>query len=218
MKKTLTWYCILHLEKKKYFQNLITLVNKKRLTKLIYPKKKEVFKAFLLTEFYTIKVVILGQDPYYDKNKADGLAFSVPYNVKKPPSLENIFKELKTNFPEYSIPKHGCLENWAKQGVFLINTILTVEHGKPGSHSKLGWTFFTNKVISSISKYLKGVVFLLWGKYAQEKEHLIDVQKHYVLRAAHPSPLSAYRGFFGCRHFLLVNKILINQKKNPIKW
>jgi len=205
-------------KKKKYFKSLILSINKERSTKLIFPERKKVFRAFFLTEFYKIKVVILGQDPYYDKNKADGLAFSVPFNIDIPPSLVNIFKELKTNFPSYSIPKHGCLKSWANQGVFLINTILTVENGRPGSHAKLGWMSFTNKVISLISKHLRGIVFLLWGKYAQSKERFIDIKKHYILKAAHPSPLSAFRGFFGCRHFFLVNEILMSQGKIPIKW
>lgn len=218
MKAIITWYDVLHQEKKKYFIKLMSLINHQRLTKLVYPSRKQVFRAFLLTELYKIKVVILGQDPYYNKNQADGLAFSVPNGVSIPPSLKNIFKELKSNFPKYCIPQNGSLVDWAKQGVFLINTSLTVEAGNPGSHTKLGWDKFTNKVITIISSCLNGVIFLLWGKHAQSKECYINKTKHYILKAAHPSPLSAFRGFFGCTHFKLVNQILISNGKMPIIW
>jgi len=176
------------------------------------------FNAFLLTSFDQIKVVIVGQDPYFSENQAHGLAFSVPRNENIPPSLKNIYKELNNDFKKKHIFSHGCLENWSKQGVFLLNTILTVELGKPKSHNNIGWEIFTDKVIYYISKHKKSIIFLLWGYNAQKKAHLIDTSKHYILKAMHPSPLSAYRGFFGCKHFSKTNEILIKCKKKEIDW
>lgn len=204
--------------KKKYFFDAINYINKERLTKIIYPSSKDIFKAFLLTSFDEIKVVIVGQDPYFSNNQAHGLAFSVPKNKNIPPSLRNIYKELNSDFKKKYIFNHGCLENWAKQGVFLLNSILTVESGKPRSHNNIGWEIFTNKVIFYISKYKKSVVFLLWGNNAQKKYNLIDTNKHYILKSSHPSPLSAHRGFLGCKHFSKTNKILVECKKKEINW
>ncbi|AHG60189.1 Ung [Buchnera aphidicola str. G002 (Myzus persicae)] len=197
---------------------MIKFIKQQRLKKIIYPDQKYIFNAFLLTNLNDIKVVILGQDPYFSQDQAHGLSFSVPKNSTIPPSLKNIYKELNSDFKKKHIFNHGCLQNWATQGVFLLNTILTVESGKPKSHSSIGWHIFTDKVISIISSYRKSVVFLLWGKDAQKKRHLININNHYILKSPHPSPLSAHRGFFGCKHFSLTNKILSDNKKKPIDW
>lgn len=177
------------------------------------------FSAFHLTPFQSIKVVIIGQDPYYNINQAHGLAFSVKFGFNIPPSLKNIYREITNNFnfpnDYYS---HGCLLRWARQGVFLLNSILTVESGKPRSHVKLGWEQFTNQVIVYISTFLSNVIFLLWGRDAQQKKDFINCHKHIVLCASHPSPLAVYRSFFGCRHFIKTNSILFEQKKNVIFW
>ncbi|CAL4042655.1 Uracil-DNA glycosylase [Buchnera aphidicola (Pemphigus populi)] len=214
----LNWKYLLKNEKKKYFLDIIRFLSKERLKKIIYPPHSEIFTAFLLTEFSSIKVVILGQDPYHNFNQAHGLAFSVNIGATIPPSLKNIYKEISNDMLLNYVFQNGLLKNWAKQGVLLLNTILTVESGKPGSHSQIGWTFFTDKVIEVINKYLYGVVFLLWGSHAKNKVGIIDGNKHYILQASHPSPLSAYRGFFGCRHFSKTNQILIKQGKRPINW
>ena len=164
------------------------------------------------------KVVILGQDPYHNKGQAHGLSFSVPDGVPKPPSLLNIFKELKNDLG-IEIPENGNLEKWAQQGVLLLNASLSsVRQNEPGSHSKIGWLQFTDSVIKKISEEKEGIVFLLWGKFAQEKQALIDETKHYVLKAAHPSPFSADKGFFGCKHFSKTNELLMKQNKAPIDW
>ncbi|QIQ41231.1 MAG: uracil-DNA glycosylase [Buchnera aphidicola (Aphis urticata)] len=218
MNTSLTWKDILSQEKKKYFLNMMNYIKKKRLQKLIYPPSKDIFNAFLFTSFDKIKVVIIGQDPYFSNNQAHGLAFSVPRNKNIPPSLKNIYKELNNDFKKNYIFNHGCLESWAEQGVFLLNTILTVESGKPNSHNNIGWEIFTNKVIYYISQYKKSIIFLLWGNNAQKKCNLIDINKHYILKSSHPSPLSAARGFFGCKHFSKTNKILIKCKKTEINW
>nr|WP_236854831.1 uracil-DNA glycosylase [Buchnera aphidicola] len=193
-------------------------LKKERLRKTIYPQQKEIFNAFLLTPFHNIKVVILGQDPYFSKNQAHGLSFSVPYGCIIPPSLRNIYKELNSDFKKNYLFNHGCLNNWATQGVFLLNTSLTVESNKPRSHVNIGWNIFTDRVISMISLYKRSIVFLLWGNDAQKKINLINTKNHYILKTSHPSPLSAYRGFFGCKHFSLTNKILNKEKKQPINW
>lgn len=210
--------CFTSGKKKKYFIEIMKFIKKERLQKKIYPKQRDIFNAFSLTNFNDIKVVILGQDPYFSLNQAHGLSFSVPKNCTIPPSLKNIYKELNDDFKREHKFYHGCLENWSNQGVFLLNTILTVESGKPKSHSKIGWDVFTNKVISVISLYKCSVVFLLWGNDAQKKSSLINERKHYILKASHPSPLSAYRGFFGCKHFSLTNKFLLKNKQVPIDW
>ncbi|QCI22062.1 uracil-DNA glycosylase [Buchnera aphidicola] len=218
MQTQFSWKNILSQEKKKYFINMMEFLKKERLKKIICPHKKDVFRAFLLTSFNDIKVVILGQDPYYSYNQAHGLSFSVPYGCTIPPSLKNIYKELNDDFKKKYTFNHGCLDNWAHQGVFLLNTCLTVESKKPKSHSNIGWNIFTDKVISSINFYKNSIIFLLWGNDAQKKSHLINTKCHYVLKAPHPSPLSAYRGFFGCKHFSLTNKILVRNNKKPINW
>ncbi|MEO9021330.1 MAG: uracil-DNA glycosylase [Ginsengibacter sp.] len=189
----------------------------KALGKIIYPPGPLIFNAFKQTPFTTVKVVILGQDPYHNKGQAHGLSFSVPDGVPKPPSLLNIFKELK-NDTGIEIPQNGNLEKWASGGVLLLNASLTVRQNEPGSHAKIGWLEFTDQVIKKISDDKTGIIFLLWGKFAQEKQSLIDETKHFVLKAAHPSPFSADHGFFGCRHFSKTNQILINQQKSPIDW
>jgi len=205
-------------KKKRYFIDIIKFLRQERLKKIIYPDQKDVFNAFVLTNFNDIKVVILGQDPYFSKHQAHGLAFSVPKFCIIPPSLKNIYKELNSDFKKKHTFNHGCLENWSNQGVFLLNTILTVESGKPKSHAHIGWNIFTDKVISMINLYKTSIIFLLWGSDAQKKCNLINTNNHYILKAPHPSPLSAWRGFFGCKHFSLTNKILIKNKKEPINW
>ncbi|CAL4326247.1 Uracil-DNA glycosylase [Buchnera aphidicola (Brachycaudus tragopogonis)] len=218
MNTILSWKDVLSQEKKRYFIDIIKFLKKERLKKIIYPDQKDIFNAFIHTDFSDIKVVILGQDPYFSRKQADGLSFSVPKNCTIPPSLKNIYKELNNDFQKKHFFNHGCLQKWANQGVFLLNTILTVESGKPKSHSSIGWNIFTDKVISVINLYRKNVVFLLWGNDAQKKSSLINIDNHYILKSSHPSPLSAYRGFFGCKHFSKTNKILVNNKKTPINW
>lgn len=169
-----------------------------------------------MTKFSDIKVVVIGQDPYFRPGQAHGLAFSVRKNTNIPPSLANIHKELINDMGIPFLFKHGCLESWARQGVLLLNSILTVESGKPGSHSKLGWEIFTSQVINIISKYHSGIVFLLWGSYAKKKVN--NISRHHVLLASHPSPLSSYKGFFGCRHFSKTNILLKDQNKATINW
>lgn len=217
----LTWHKLLSKEKNKdYFIKIINSIkNERKLGKIIYPPQKNIFYAFKLTKIENIKVVILGQDPYHQPNQANGLSFSVDYNIKKiPPSLINIFKELSNNFTNFPYPKNGCLINWAQQGVFLLNTILTVEKNKPNSHSKIGWEIFTDTVIKMISDHCKKVVFLLWGIKAKNKIKIINSKKHKILCSAHPSPFSANLGFFGCKHFVKANKILEKWGIKPIDW
>lgn len=204
--------------KKDYFLHLTTFLKSEIATnKIVYPKGSLIFNAFEKTPFDRVKVVILGQDPYHNPNQAHGLSFSVPVGQPIPPSLINIFKELRTDLG-ISFPTHGNLEKWAEQGVLLLNATLTVRKNEPMSHSQCGWTVFTNAVISQISSKKKGVVFLLWGNSAQQKQLLIDETKHFVLKAAHPSPLSASRGFLGCKHFSKANQLLALQGLEPIDW
>ncbi|WP_367680062.1 uracil-DNA glycosylase [Buchnera aphidicola] len=194
-------------------------ISQEREIKNIFPEQKKVFRSLFLTSFKNLKVVILGQDPYHNKNQADGLAFSVSCGNKIPPSLKNIFRELSCDLKDVLIAKNnGSLENWANQGVLLLNTILTVEENKPGSHKGIGWEKFTDLVISIISKHKLGVVFLLWGLYAQKKISQINLQKHYVLQTSHPSPFSVNRGFIGCKHFSKTNRILLSKGEKPIDW
>ncbi|XP_061342171.1 uracil-DNA glycosylase, mitochondrial isoform X1 [Gastrolobium bilobum] len=183
----------------------------------VYPPSHLIFNALNSTPFHRVKAVILGQDPYHGPGQAMGLSFSVPEGVKVPPSLVNIFKELKQDLG-YSIPPHGNLEKWALQGVLLLNAVLTVRKHQANSHAKKGWEQFTDAVIKAISQKKEGVVFLLWGNSAQEKSRLIDGTKHYILKAAHPSGLSASRGFFGCRHFSHTNQLLKERGIDPIDW
>jgi uracil-DNA glycosylase len=194
------------------------LRQEKAARQIIYPKGKDIFNAFNHTPFDKLKVVILGQDPYHGANQAHGLSFSVQRGVAVPPSLQNIYKELQTDIPGFKIPNHGELTEWAEQGVLLLNATLTVRANTAASHQKAGWEIFTNKVISQISEQKKGIVFLLWGRFAQAKAELIDGTKHHILKAAHPSPFSAYNGFFGCHHFSKTNQLLINESKTPIDW
>lgn len=183
----------------------------------IYPPGKLIFNAFQRTPFERLKVVVLGQDPYHGPGQAHGLCFSVPQGIPQPPSLKNIFKELHSDLG-VPIPQHGNLEAWADQGVLLINATLTVRNGQAGSHQNRGWETFTNRVIELVSQEKTGVVFLLWGRFAQAKESLIDGNRHLVLKAAHPSPLSAHNGFFGCKHFSRTNDYLVQQGKSGIDW
>jgi uracil-DNA glycosylase len=189
--------------------------------KKVYPEPENIFKALTLTPFDEVKVVILGQDPYHGDGQAMGLSFSVPEEVRNPPSLRNIFKELEVELGEKSeaeVKFNGDLSCWAKQGVLLLNSVLTVEAGKPGSHSKKGWGDFTDQVIKKISEEKEGVVFILWGNYAKQKLNLIDEDKHLVLMSPHPSPLSAYSGFFGNDHFIKANQWLESKSKKKIEW
>jgi len=203
---------------KSYFQQAVTFIKtEKSQGKTIYPPGPLIFNAFNTTPYDSVKVVLLGQDPYHGYGQAHGLSFSVPDGVAPPPSLINIFKELHNDIG-VPIPKTGNLTKWALQGVMLLNAVLTVRANEPASHAKIGWMEFTNAVISKISAEKKGVVFLLWGKFAQEKQLLIDETKHHVLKAAHPSPFSADKGFFGCRHFSKTNNYLVKEGKHPIDW
>jgi uracil-DNA glycosylase len=183
----------------------------------IFPAGNNIFNAFNQTTFEHVKVVLLGQDPYHGSGQAMGLSFSVPKGVKPPPSLVNIFKELKSDIG-LPIPTNGDLTPWAKQGVLLLNAVLTVRENEPASHAKIGWMHFTDAVIKKISDEKKGIVFLLWGKFAEQKQILIDETKHFVLKAAHPSPFSADKGFFGCKHFSKTNELLAKQGLQVIDW
>lgn len=203
---------------KPYFQQIVTFLKTAKASgKIIYPPGGFIFNAFLQTPFDKVKVVILGQDPYHGFGQAHGLSFSVPDGVKPPPSLINIFKELQQDLG-FPMPKSGNLTPWAKQGVLLLNAVLTVNAQDAASHSKIGWMHFTDAVIKTISQQKEGIIFLLWGKFAHDKQELIDETKHYVLKAAHPSPFSADKGFFGCKHFSKTNELLIQQAKTPIDW
>ncbi|WP_373567109.1 uracil-DNA glycosylase [Pseudidiomarina homiensis] len=211
-----SWSDVLAEEKQQpYFQTLLNRVKTERESgKRIYPPAAEVFHAFRLTPLAELKVVILGQDPYHGPGQAHGLCFSVPQGVKLPPSLRNIYKAIQHDYPDYQPPAHGDLTHWAEQGVLLLNTVLTVEDGKAHSHASWGWEHFTDTVIAKINAHCEGVVFLLWGAHAQKKGALIDRQRHHVLTAVHPSPLSAHRGFLTCGHFKRTNELL----SKPIKW
>lgn len=199
------------------FQAIISTLLIERKNHTIFPKNDAIFNAFNFTIPNKIKVVILGQDPYHRESQAHGLAFSVPNGVKIPPSLRNIFKELKSDL-NYSISSNGNLESWAKQGVLMLNATLTVREKVAGSHQKLGWETFTDSVIKKISDKKEGIIFLLWGAFAQKKLELIDKRKHHILITSHPSPFSAYRGFLGCNHFSKTNKILIKNNQQTINW
>ncbi len=203
---------------KDYFLQIIThLKTEKATNEIIYPAGNLIFNAFDKTPFDKVKVVILGQDPYHNPNQAMGLSFSVPEEMKLPPSLQNIYKELKSDIG-LPISNSGNITKWATQGVLLLNAILTVRANEPASHSKIGWMHFTDAVIKKISEHKKGIIFLLWGKFAHEKQVLIDETKHHVLKAAHPSPFSAEKGFFGCKHFSRTNQLLIQHGIDPIDW
>ncbi len=193
------------------------LKQQKELGKIIFPKGTEYFNAFNLTPFEQVKVVILGQDPYHGPNQAHGLCFSVKPGVAFPPSLLNIFKEIERDL-KIPMPNHGCLTHWAEQGVLLLNAVLTVEQGKAAAHQGKGWEQFTDAVIRELNDHREGIVFMLWGSYAQKKGQFIDRKKHCVLQAPHPSPLSAHRGIMGCRHFSAANAYLKKQGLKPIDW
>jgi len=202
---------------KDYFLKIKDFVNKEYETKTIYPPYDEIFNAFKLTPLNEVKVVILGQDPYHEKGQAHGLAFSTPAGRPKPRSLNNIFKEINAEY-DYPIPESGCLESWANQGVFLLNTVLTVEEGNANSHSKCGWQIFTDNVIKLLDCQTQPIVFLLWGKQAEKKKELIKNPNHLVLITSHPSPFSARRGFFGSNHFIKANEFLKQNNLKEINW
>ncbi len=201
-----------------YFQELHSFINQRSKEATIYPPAEDIFTAFHLTSLKETKVVIIGQDPYHGEGQAHGLSFSVPEGMKIPPSLRNMYKELTENFTDFEIPSSGNLESWAKQGVLLLNAVLTVEQSKAGSHQKKGWEKFTDQVVKYINDHQSNVVFILWGSYAQKKGKTIDRDKHFVLEGLHPSPLSAYRGFFGCQHFLKANEYLKSHGKEEVNW
>ncbi len=217
--ETKTWKAVLSEEKEKdYFKRILEFVKKERAAgKEIYPPQKDIFNALKYTPFEEVKVVILGQDPYHGPNQAHGLCFSVLPGIPAPPSLKNIFKEQQEDIG-ITIPNHGCLEKWAKQGVLMLNTCLTVERGKAHSHADIGWQQFTDRVIQSLNEHSDGIIFLLWGSHAQGKMALIDVTKHRILKAPHPSPLSAHRGFLGCKHFSKANEMLRKMGRSEIDW
>ena len=205
--------------KKPYFLQIATfLKTEKALNKVIYPPGTLIFNAFNQTPFNKLKVVIIGQDPYHGAGQAHGLSFSVQNGIKPPPSLVNIYKEIQRDIGIAMPKEYGNLTNWAQQGVLLLNAALTVRDGEPFSHAKFGWADFTDSVIQKISDNKKGVVFLLWGKFAQDKQVLIDETKHHVLKAAHPSPFSADKGFFGCKHISKTNEFLVKEGHQPIDW
>ncbi len=214
-----SWKAVLKQEfNKAYFLQIATFLKAERLSgKTIYPPGSLIFNAFNTTPFDQLKVVLLGQDPYHGPGQAHGLSFSVQNGIPPPPSLINIFKELQTDIG-MPIPSHGNLTHWAEQGVMLLNASLTVRANEPMSHSKIGWAEFTNAVIEKISAQKKNIVFLLWGKFAQEKQALVDETKHLVLKSAHPSPFSADKGFFGCKHFSKTNSWLVSKGIDPIDW
>ena len=202
---------------KPYFNELKSFLLDEKKAYRVYPPGNRIFAAFDHTPFSKVKVVILGQDPYHGDGQAHGLCFSVPDGISIPPSLVNIYKELHSDVG-IQIPQTGNLEKWANQGVLLLNATLTVRANQAGSHQRRGWENFTDEVIRKLSAKQSGLVFILWGSYAQAKETMIDTSKHFVLKAVHPSPLSVYRGFFGCRHFSKTNELLISIGKTPIDW
>lgn len=218
--QTLSWHDVIGEEKEKpYFKQIMhTVATERAKGKIIYPPQTDVFNAFRFTEFNDVNVVILGQDPYHGPNQAHGLSFSVLPNVPPPPSLVNMYKELASDIEGFVRPSHGYLASWAKQGVLLLNTVLTVEAGNAHSHANIGWETFTDRVIAILNEKKEGIIFLLWGAHAQKKGQFIDRSKHHVLTSTHPSPLSAHRGFLGCKHFSMTNQLLVKQGKIAINW
>ncbi|HNF71299.1 MAG TPA: uracil-DNA glycosylase [Chitinophagaceae bacterium] len=214
-----SWKQVLHDEfEQPYFHSLVQFLKKEKQSgKRMYPEGKNIFRAFSCTPFPSMKVLILGQDPYHGEGQAHGLSFSVPDGVRIPPSLQNIFKEVAED-TGHTIPESGNLTRWAEQGVLLLNASLTVEANTPMSHSRIGWELFTNQVIARASELKEKMVFLLWGRFAGEKEKLIDTNKHLILKAPHPSPFSAHTGFLGCRHFSQTNAWLKANGLNEIEW
>ncbi len=215
-----TWTEAIGAEKQQpYFTDLWARVRQARQQGVvIYPPADEVLSAFSLTPFDAVKVVILGQDPYHGAGQAHGLAFSVKPGIGIPPSLQNIYKELVNDIPGFVMPQHGFLQRWAEQGVLLLNTVLTVQAGQAHSHASWGWETFTDRVVAQLNQGRDGLVFMLWGSHAQRKGAMIDRQRHLVLKAPHPSPLSAYRGFFGCGHFSKANDWLQQHGQSPVDW
>ena len=203
--------------KKPYYRELFQFVKEEYSKVVVYPPSEDIFNAMHLTPLSKVKCVILGQDPYHEPGQAHGLCFSVKPDIKIPPSLENIYKELHDDIG-FKIPNHGYLEEWAKQGVLLLNTVLTVQAHRAFSHRGKGWEQFTDAIIRTVNEIDRPVVFLLWGKPAQEKKALLNNPKHLILEAPHPSPLSAYRGFFGCRHFSKANEFLVRNGETPVDW
>ena len=211
------WKKILHSEfSKDYFKNLNNFLIEEYKNYTVYPKKEHIFAAINKTEFEKVKIVIIGQDPYHGKNQANGIAFSVNDNITNPPSLKNILKELADDLNKDT--KHVNLVDWANQGVLLLNSILTVRESFPGSHKNKGWEIFTDFLIESLVNERKNLIFIIWGAQAKKKITSIDLSNHYILESPHPSPLSSYRGFFGCKHFSKANKILRKLNKKEIKW
>ncbi|MEV9594519.1 uracil-DNA glycosylase [Aliarcobacter butzleri] len=215
----MNWKDIIENEQQKpYYGKLKEEIDKRYENSIVFPEKQNIFKAFSLTKFEDLKVVILGQDPYHGIGQAQGLSFSTPSNIKNPPSMVNILKEINDDLGKKSVCEDGDLTPWAKQGIMLLNTILTVEQGLPKSHHNLGWEIFTDNIIKYISDNKENVIFLLWGSPAISKTKLIDKNKHFILTAPHPSPLSVYRGFYGCKHFSKTNEILKKLNKEEIIW
>lgn len=213
------WNDVINTERQKdYFKSLKKQIDEKYENSIVFPPKEKIFHAFSKTSLKNLKIVILGQDPYHGKGQAQGLAFSTPKEIKNPPSMVNILKEIEDDLKKESSCLDGDLSYWAEQGVLLLNTILTVEEGKPKSHHKLGWEIFTDNIIKYISNNFENIIFILWGAPAIVKTKIIDESKHYILTSPHPSPLSSYRGFFGCKHFSKANEILFNIGKKPINW
>ena len=212
------WKALLQEEfDKPYFEELIRFVKEEYATHRIYPRGSNIFRAFDKCPFDRLKVVIIGQDPYHGPNQAHGLCFSVADGVPHPPSLQNIFKEVAADIGT-PIPTSGNLDRWAEQGVLLLNAVLTVREHEAASHAGRGWERFTDAVVRAISEHKQGVVYMLWGSYAQKKGAIADPARNYILKAVHPSPLSAYRGFLGCKHFSKANEYLLSQGESPIQW
>ena len=212
------WEIILEKEfKKKYFLDLQRVLQEEYQNCTVYPPKRDILNALRYTSYNETKVVILGQDPYHGKGQAHGLSFSVRPGVKKPPSLQNIFKELESDIGMVP-PTHGHLKKWAEEGVLLLNTVLTVREGEPQSHKNIGWEKFTDHIISCLNERARPVVFILWGKNAQQKKSLITHSRHFILSSSHPSPLSARRSFFGSRVFSKCNEILLKEERSPVDW
>ncbi len=213
------WKTLLAPEKEKpYFKGILAFLKQARANgKIIYPAQSDIFNAIKYTAFSDVKVVIVGQDPYHNPGQAHGLSFSVKPGIQPPPSLVNIFKELK-NDCGIDIPNHGCLEKWASLGVLLLNATLTVEENKPQSHAEIGWQQFTDTIIQHLNHHPEKIIYLLWGSHAQKKRDLIDSKKHIILTAPHPSPLSAHRGFLGCKHFSKTNEFLKKAGRIPVDW
>lgn len=215
-----TWQAFIEQQSRQpYYQQLIAFVEQERRAgKVIYPPKEAVFNAFNTTPLEQVRVVLIGQDPYHGPSQAHGLCFSVKRGIKPPPSLANMYKELVNDIPSFHIPNHGDLTQWAKQGMLMLNTVLTVEQGQAHSHAKAGWEIFTTQALTLLNAQERPIIFVLWGSHAIKKGAVITAPQHHILSGPHPSPLSAYRGFFGCGHFSKVNQLLMAQGEAPIEW